>query len=178
VHARATALRCVRLSSGGRTRPRLIGRPLLANEGPFDARKYESVFVRCTLLHSPLRLRRDRRGAGPRSWRKRSRRRKVLLSARTATGRRCGAKPGSSESLERRRRWCAIGKLPPQLACRFTMAETAALGAIAVEVVKNGDCREDGSRRLLEFPAIGRGNTLVLSCCGTLILQRCCTRVF
>src|SRR3982751_5480571 len=38
-----------------------------------------------------------------------------------------GSRPRSSESLERRRRWCASGWLPPQVACRFTAAETAVL---------------------------------------------------
>jgi hypothetical protein len=62
-------------------------------------------------------------------------------SAKSATDRRCGSRPRSSESLERRRRWCASGKLPPNLAARFTPAETAALSAIAAEVTKRGDCR-------------------------------------
>jgi hypothetical protein len=62
-------------------------------------------------------------------------------SAKSATGRCCRSRPRSSESLERRRRWCASGKLPPQLAARFTPAETAALSAIAAEVTKRGDCR-------------------------------------
>ena len=63
------------------------------------------------------------------------------VPGRAATGRRCGSKPRSIGSLERRRRWCASGKLPPQLAARFTPAETAALSAIAAEVTKRGDCR-------------------------------------
>jgi hypothetical protein len=66
---------------------------------------------------------------------------KLPPSAKSATGRRCGSRPRSSESLERRCRWCASGKLPPQLAARFTPAETAALSAIAAEVTKRGDCR-------------------------------------
>jgi hypothetical protein len=60
---------------------------------------------------------------------------------KAATGRRCGSRPRSSESLERRRRWVASGKLPPQLASRFTPGEVAALAVIAAEAAKNGDCR-------------------------------------
>ena len=52
-----------------------------------------------------------------------------------------GSRPRSSASLERRRRWAASGRLPPQLACRFTIAEQAVLAVVAVEVVKRGDCR-------------------------------------
>ena len=52
-----------------------------------------------------------------------------------------GSRPRSSESLERRRRWVASGKLPPQLAGRFTPAETAALAVVAAEAAKRGDCR-------------------------------------
>jgi hypothetical protein len=61
--------------------------------------------------------------------------------AKAARGRRCGSRPRSNESLERRRRWCASGKLPPQLASRFTLAEAAALAVIAAQVAKGGDCR-------------------------------------
>jgi hypothetical protein len=61
--------------------------------------------------------------------------------SRPATGQRRGSRPRSSESLERRRRWVASGKLPPQLAARFTPAETAALSVIAAEIAKHGDCR-------------------------------------
>jgi hypothetical protein len=60
---------------------------------------------------------------------------------RPATGRRCGSRPRSSESLARRRRWCASGRLPPQLACQFTQAENAALAVVAAEIVKTGDCQ-------------------------------------
>ena len=63
------------------------------------------------------------------------------VPGRAATDRRCGSKPRSGESLERRRRWVASGKLPPNLAARFTQAEAAALAVVAVEVAKNGDCR-------------------------------------
>ena len=61
--------------------------------------------------------------------------------AKAATGRRCGSSPRSGKSLERRRRWCASGKLPPQLAARFTQAERSVLAVVAVEAMKRGDCR-------------------------------------
>src|SRR5690349_20272165 len=44
-------------------------------------------------------------------------------------------------SMERRRRWAASGGLPPALAARFTLAETAVLAVIAAETRKHGDCR-------------------------------------
>jgi hypothetical protein len=62
-------------------------------------------------------------------------------AAKAATSRCCGSRPRSSESLERRRRWCASGKLPPQLAARFTQAERSVLAVIAAEAMKRGDCR-------------------------------------
>ena len=43
--------------------------------------------------------------------------------------------------MERRRRWTGSGWLPPQLAARFTMAETAVLSVIASEVARRGLCR-------------------------------------
>src|SRR5215217_4001986 len=49
---------------------------------------------------------------------------------------RVGSRPRSPESLARRRRWVAGGLLPPQLASRFTAAETAVLAVIAAEVVR------------------------------------------
>ena len=54
--------------------------------------------------------------------------------------RRQGSRPRSSESMERRRRWTSSGWLPPQLAARFTMAETAVLSTVAAQVVKHGRC--------------------------------------
>lgn len=59
-------------------------------------------------------------------------------SPRTAAG---GSGPRTGASIARRRRWAASGRLPPALACRFTLAEQAALAVIAVEVAKRGDCR-------------------------------------
>lgn len=55
--------------------------------------------------------------------------------------RRVGSRPRSDASMERRRRWAASGRLPPQVACRFTLAEQAVLAVVAAETVKRGDCR-------------------------------------
>jgi hypothetical protein len=55
--------------------------------------------------------------------------------------RRTGSRPRSPESMERRRRWVASGRVPPQLAARFTMGEGAVLAVVALEVAKRGDCR-------------------------------------
>ena len=51
-----------------------------------------------------------------------------------------GARPRTDASLERRRRWAASGRLPPNLASHFTTAEVAVLAVIAVEVAKGADC--------------------------------------
>src|SRR3954469_25902058 len=53
---------------------------------------------------------------------------------------RVGSRPRTPESLARRRRWVAGGLLPPALAARFTLAETAVLAVIAGEVVRHGRC--------------------------------------
>src|SRR5215211_8811262 len=42
--------------------------------------------------------------------------------------------------MERRRRWAASGALPPALAARFTLAETAVLAVIAAEALRHGRC--------------------------------------
>ncbi len=55
--------------------------------------------------------------------------------------RRVGSRPRSPASMERRRRWTSSGWLPPQVAARFTMAETAVLATIAAEVARKGLCR-------------------------------------
>lgn len=52
-----------------------------------------------------------------------------------------GSRPKSAESLARRRRWVASGKLPPALAAGFTMGEQAVLAVVASEVIRRGDCR-------------------------------------
>ena len=51
-----------------------------------------------------------------------------------------GSRPRTDESLQRRRRWAASGRLPPGLASRFTTAETAVLAVVAAEIVKHGRC--------------------------------------
>src|SRR3954454_8950105 len=68
--------------------------------------------------------------------------RKAQLVAKMATSRRpVGSRPRAPESLARRRRWAASGLLPPNIACRFTLGEQAALAVVAAENRKHGDCR-------------------------------------
>lgn len=43
--------------------------------------------------------------------------------------------------MECRRRWVASGRLPPQLATQFTLAEQAVLAVVAAKTAKRGDCR-------------------------------------
>src|SRR4051812_33027758 len=65
----------------------------------------------------------------------------TLIEARKAVGsaprvsprRLVGSRPRAPESLARRRRWAASGCLPPNIACRFTPGEQAALAVVAVE---------------------------------------------
>lgn len=54
---------------------------------------------------------------------------------------RTGSRPRSAESLARRRRWAASGRIPPALAARFTLAEQAVLALVAAETTQRGDCR-------------------------------------
>lgn len=61
--------------------------------------------------------------------------------AQAATRAATGSRPRTDASLERRRRWAASGRLPPQLAARFTLAEQAALALVAAETARRGDCR-------------------------------------
>src|SRR4051794_39845679 len=51
-----------------------------------------------------------------------------------------GSRPRTPASLGRRRRWAASGALPPALAARFTIAETAVLAVVAAEHRKHGRC--------------------------------------
>jgi len=51
-----------------------------------------------------------------------------------------GSRPRTDESLQRRRRWAASGRLPPALAARFTVAEIAVLAVVAAEVARHGRC--------------------------------------
>ncbi len=67
--------------------------------------------------------------------------RKIVPPKPAEPRRRVGSRPRSPAEMERRRRWTSSGWLPPQLAARFTMAETAVLSTIAAEVARRGLCR-------------------------------------
>src|SRR5215211_4484291 len=62
--------------------------------------------------------------------------RRALPAAQKPMQRRLGSRPRSPASMERRRRWAASGALPPALAARFTLAETAVLAVLAAEVLR------------------------------------------
>lgn len=62
------------------------------------------------------------------------------ISAPIPARRLVGSRPRSPESMERRRRWVAAGLMPPPIASRFTMGESAVLAVIAAEVSKRGHC--------------------------------------
>lgn len=49
--------------------------------------------------------------------------------------------PDKAKSIERRRRWCASGAMPPQIAAMFTLGEAAALAVVARQVQQHGQCR-------------------------------------
>src|SRR3954451_15102850 len=66
--------------------------------------------------------------------------RKALPAPQNPVQRRFGSRPRSPASMDRRRRWAASGALPPALAARFTLAETAVLAVIAAEVLRHGAC--------------------------------------
>src|SRR4051794_18478743 len=66
--------------------------------------------------------------------------RRAIPAPRKAPQRRLGSRPRSGASMERRRRWASSGWMPPALAARFTLAEQAVLGVIALEQVKAGFC--------------------------------------
>jgi len=66
--------------------------------------------------------------------------RRALPAAPKPLQRRLGSRPRSPASMERRRRWAASGALPPALAARFTLAETAVLAVIAAEVLRHSAC--------------------------------------
>src|SRR4051795_9391171 len=66
--------------------------------------------------------------------------RRALPAAPKPIRRRLGSRPRSPASMERRRRWAASGALPPSLAARFTLAETAVLAVIAAEVLRHSAC--------------------------------------
>jgi len=66
--------------------------------------------------------------------------RKAVPVVTKAIPARRGSKPRTDESLQRRRRWAASGRLPPTLASRFTQAEVAVLAVVAAEVAQHGRC--------------------------------------
>src|SRR5918997_5180029 len=66
--------------------------------------------------------------------------RKAVPAEPKPAPRRVGSRPRSSESMERRRKWAASGRLPPQIQSRFTLAESAVLSVIAAEVAGKGAC--------------------------------------
>ena len=66
--------------------------------------------------------------------------RRALPAPQKSPQRRLGSRPRSPASMERRRRWAASGALPPALAARFTLAETAVLAVIAAEVLRHSRC--------------------------------------
>src|SRR3954470_21844022 len=65
---------------------------------------------------------------------------RALPAPQRPVQRRLGSRPRSPASMERRRRWAASGCLPPALAARFTLAETAVLAVIAAEALRHGRC--------------------------------------
>src|SRR4051812_20569398 len=67
--------------------------------------------------------------------------RKAIQAPQRPAQRRVGSRPRSGASMERRRRWAASGALPPALAARFTLAETAVLAVVGAEHRRRGDCR-------------------------------------
>jgi hypothetical protein len=67
-------------------------------------------------------------------------RKAVAKPATLARGARSGSRPRTAASMERRRSWAACGRLPPRLACQFTLGEVAALSVVAAEVLKHGAC--------------------------------------
>lgn len=67
--------------------------------------------------------------------------RKAIPPTPVAPRKAVGSRPRSPAHMERRRRWTGSGWLPPQIAARFTMAETAVLSVIASEVARRGLCR-------------------------------------
>src|SRR5829696_6733276 len=66
--------------------------------------------------------------------------RRALPAPQKPIQRRLGSRPRSPASMERRRRLAASGALPPALAARFTLAETAVLAVVAAEVLRHSHC--------------------------------------
>src|SRR3954469_1910169 len=65
--------------------------------------------------------------------------RRAIPAPQRPAQRRVGSRPAGA-SMERRRRWAACGLLPPALAARFTLAETAVLAVVATEALRHGRC--------------------------------------
>lgn len=58
--------------------------------------------------------------------------RKTVSDVKSCTSvRHVGSWPRSSDSMKGRRRWVAIGWIPPTIACQFTAGELAALSVVA-----------------------------------------------
>src|SRR4051794_6316507 len=66
--------------------------------------------------------------------------RRALPAPQRPAQRRVGSRPRSGASMERRRRWAASGLLPPALAARVTLAETAVLAVVAAQALRHGRC--------------------------------------
>ena len=66
---------------------------------------------------------------------------KKTVQASPLPRRRPGSRPRTPESMERRRKWAASGRMPPAIAARFTTGEAAVLATVAVEANTRGDCR-------------------------------------
>src|SRR5215218_8460501 len=83
--------------------------------------------------------------------------RKDLPASEKPTQRRVGSRPLTPASMARRRSWAAAGRLPPQIASRFTLAEQAVLAVVALEVVKRGSCRL-AIDRIAALSGVGRSS--------------------
>ncbi len=55
--------------------------------------------------------------------------------------RRVGSRPRTPESLLRRRRWAAAGRMPPHIAATYTTAQQAVLAVVSAEIAQHGACR-------------------------------------
>ena len=66
---------------------------------------------------------------------------KKIIQASPSPRRRPGSRPRAPESMERRRKWAASGRMPPAIAARFTQGEAAVLATVAAEASSHGDCR-------------------------------------
>jgi CRP-like cAMP-binding protein len=67
-------------------------------------------------------------------------RKKVPPPAPRLAQRRVGSRPRTPASMARRRSWAAAGRLPPQLAAQFTVAEQAVLSVVSLQVEQGGAC--------------------------------------